>query len=34
MAHLKRSIIEVKTETICLVDALNIAIAKLKNDPD
>jgi hypothetical protein len=34
MAHLKRSIIEVKTETNCLAHALVIAIAKLKYDPD
>jgi hypothetical protein len=34
MAHLKRSIIEVKTETICLAQGLIIAIAKIRNDPD
>jgi hypothetical protein len=34
MAHLKRSIIEVKTETNCLAHVLIIAIAKLKNDSD
>ena len=32
MAHLKKSIIEVKTETNCLAHALIIAIAKLTND--
>jgi hypothetical protein len=33
MAHLKRSIVEVKAEN-CLAHALVIAIAKLTNDPD
>jgi hypothetical protein len=33
MAHLKRSIIEVKAEQNCLAHALVIAIAKLNNDP-
>ena len=32
MAHLKRSIIEVKTEENCLAHALKIGIAKLNND--
>jgi len=32
MAHLKRSIIEVKAEQNCLAHALIIAIAKLNND--
>ena len=34
MAHLKRSIIQVKTETNSLAHALIIAIAKLTNDPN
>jgi hypothetical protein len=34
IAHLKKSIIEVKTETNCLAHALNITIAKITNDPD
>jgi hypothetical protein len=34
MAHLKRSIIEVKTEENGLAHALVIAIAKLTNDPN
>ena len=34
MAHLKRSIIEVKAEKNCLAYALIIAIAKVTNDPD
>jgi hypothetical protein len=34
MAHLKRSIIEVKAEENCLAHALVIAIAKATNDPN
>jgi hypothetical protein len=34
MAHLKRSIIEVKAEENCLAHALIISIARLTNDPD
>ena len=34
MAHLKKSIIEVKTEKNCLAHALIIAIAKITNDPN
>ncbi len=34
MAHLKNSIVEVKTETNYLAHALIITIAKLPNDPD
>jgi hypothetical protein len=34
MAHLKKSIITVKAETNCLAHALNIAIAKITNDPN
>jgi hypothetical protein len=34
MAHLKRSIIEVKAEQNCLPHALIIAIARLNNDPN
>ena len=34
MAHLRKIIIEVKTETNCLAHSLIIAIAKLTNDPD
>jgi hypothetical protein len=34
MAHLKRSIIEVKAETNCLAHALIIAIAKITKDPN
>jgi hypothetical protein len=34
IAHLKRSIIEVKAETNCLAHALVIAIAKVTNDPN
>jgi hypothetical protein len=34
MAHLKRSIIEVKAETNCLAHALIIAVARLPKDPD
>jgi hypothetical protein len=34
MAHLKRSIVEVRAEQNCLVHALIISIAKLTNDPN
>jgi hypothetical protein len=34
MAHLKRSIIEVKAETNCLAHVLIIAIAKITKDPN
>jgi hypothetical protein len=34
MAHLKKSIIEVKTETNCLPHALIITIGQITNDPD
>jgi hypothetical protein len=34
MAHIKRSIIQVKAETNCLAHALIIAIAKATNDPN
>ena len=34
IAHLKKSIVQVKTETNCLANALIIAIAKLTNDPN
>jgi hypothetical protein len=34
MAHLKRSIVEVKAENNCLAHAIVIAIAKLTNDPN
>jgi len=34
MAHLKRSIVEVKAEENCLAHALVIAIAKVDNDPN
>jgi hypothetical protein len=34
MAHLKRSIVEVKAETNCLAHTLIIAIAKITNDPN
>jgi hypothetical protein len=34
MAHLKRSIIEVKAERKCLAHALIIAIAKVTKDPN
>ena len=34
MAHVKHSIINVKAETISLADALIIAIARLKKDPN
>jgi hypothetical protein len=34
MAHLKRSISEVKAETNCLAHALIIAIARVTNDPN
>ena len=34
MAHLKKSIIQVKTETDSLAHPLIITIAKLTNDPD
>jgi len=34
MAHLKKSIVEVKTEENCLTHALVIAIAKVENDPN
>ena len=34
MAHLKRSIIEVRAEDNCLAQALIIAIARLHNDPN
>ena len=33
-AHLKKSIIRVKSDTDCLAHALIIAIARLENDPD
>jgi hypothetical protein len=33
MAHLKKSIVEVRAEQNCLAHALIIAIAKLTNDP-
>ena len=34
MAHLKSSIVEVRTEENCLAQTLVIAIAKLNNDPN
>ena len=34
MAHLKRSIVEVKTEENCLAHALVIAVAEAENDPN
>jgi hypothetical protein len=34
MAHLKRSIIEVKVETKCLAHNLIIAIARITKDPN
>jgi hypothetical protein len=34
MAHLKKSIVEVKAEKNCLAHALVLAIAKLTNDPN
>jgi hypothetical protein len=34
MAHLKKSIVEVKTEENCLARALVIAVAKVENDPN
>jgi len=34
MAHLKRSIVEVKSSENCLAHAIIIAIAKLENDPN
>ena len=34
MAHLKKSTVEVKSETNCLAHALTIAIAKLINLPN
>jgi hypothetical protein len=34
MAHLKKSIVEVKAETNCLAHALIIAVAKVTNDPN
>jgi hypothetical protein len=34
MAHLKRSIIEVKAEENCLAHSLTIAVARLTNDPN
>jgi len=34
MAHLKRSIVEMKAEENCLAHALVIAIAKVDNDPN
>jgi len=34
MAHLKRSVVEVKASENCLIHAIIIAIAKLENDPD
>jgi hypothetical protein len=34
MAHLKKSIIEVKADENCLAHALIIAVARLTNDPD
>jgi len=34
MAHLKKSIVEVKTEENCLANALVIGVAKVENDPN
>jgi hypothetical protein len=34
MAHLKRSVLEVKALENCLAHAIIIAIAKLENDPN
>jgi hypothetical protein len=34
MAHLKRSVVEVKASENCLAHAIIIAKAKLENDPD
>ena len=34
LAHLKRSIVEVKSETNCLAHAILISIAKITNDPN
>jgi len=34
MAHLKKSIVEVKIEENCLAHALVIAVAKVENDPN
>jgi hypothetical protein len=34
MAHLKRSIVEVKSENSCLAHSLIIAIGKVTNDPN
>jgi len=34
MAHLKKSIVEVKTGDNCLAHALEIAVAKVENDPN
>ncbi len=34
MAHLKKSIVQVKSATNCLAHALIIAIAKVTNDPN
>ena len=34
LAHLKRSVIEVKAENNCLAHALIVAIARLENDPN
>jgi hypothetical protein len=34
MAHLKKSIVEIKAETNCLAHALIIVIAKVTNDPN
>jgi len=34
MAHLKKSIVEVKTEENCLAHALVIAVAEAENDPN
>jgi hypothetical protein len=34
MAHLERSIIEVKAENNCLAHALNIAITRVTNNPN
>ena len=34
MAHLKKSIVQVKPEMYCLAHALIVAIVKVTNDPD
>jgi hypothetical protein len=34
MAHLKRSIVEVRAEENCLANALILAIARLNSDPN